>query len=420
MRKIPTFLVVPVVLALILVGFPQRYDIAEAEYISEKVESLEKRIKRLEEKQRALEEEEKRRAVHLDKHISHMEEIIPRVIKGLEISAGATFILQGSQGLDSGTGEGDVFDGSFSADLEISADLGDGYFFLGIEGGSGNGLQDDELSSFHGVNADASDSSSSLEISEAWYEKKLFEGRLVLTFGKLDVTNYFDANEVANDETTQFLSPGFVNNPTVEFPDPGLGLRTGINLWDGGTLNAALQESDSDFENPVDRPFGMIEISENYELGETAGNLRVGFWVNGARHRKYGDPTEKTEKGWGISISADHSVSDRVTLFVRAGKRNEDVYEYDSSISLGASFKVPRWLGGKSEIGMAAGCAFLSNWYEKNISNPENEYIIELYDRIPIGEKASITPDFQLLWNASGDGDAAEIYVFGLRLQIFL
>ncbi len=65
-------------------------------------------------------------------------------------------------------------------------------------------------------------------MTEACWEQELKSSgsSFIFILGKIDLTNYFDTNEVANDETTQFLSSGFINNFAVEWPDDkGFGAR---------------------------------------------------------------------------------------------------------------------------------------------------------------------------------------------------
>ena len=79
----------------------------------------------------------------------------------------------------------------------MEALLGDyGTAFILIEAGDGDGLQDDEVCSFHGVNDDSNNTDTYLDVTEAWYEHTFLDERLVLTVGKIDVTNYFDGNAV--------------------------------------------------------------------------------------------------------------------------------------------------------------------------------------------------------------------------------
>ncbi len=54
-----------------------------------------------------------------------------------------------------------------------------------------------------------------LNLREAWLRTELFSQKLALSAGRLDLTNYFDHNAAANDETIQFISDALVNNPTL-------------------------------------------------------------------------------------------------------------------------------------------------------------------------------------------------------------
>ena len=54
-----------------------------------------------------------------------------------------------------------------------------------------------------------------MNLREAWLRTELFSQKLALTAGRLDLTNYFDRNAAANDETTQFISDALVNNPML-------------------------------------------------------------------------------------------------------------------------------------------------------------------------------------------------------------
>jgi len=88
-----------------------------------------------------------------------------------------------------------------------------------------------------GVNDDLD--SQDIAVTELWWAQTL-PGGLTLTAGKLDPTVYLDANRVANDETTQFLSSSMVNNPAVAFPDNGLGVNVHAPLGAAGYLAASL------------------------------------------------------------------------------------------------------------------------------------------------------------------------------------
>jgi carbohydrate-selective porin OprB len=152
----------------------------------------------------------------------------------LELALGLTGIVQGSMNNDDNNPDkGDTTDANWSVDFEIGAPIGNhGRAFILIEAGQGDGLTDEAgiADSFFGVNDDAGGSEARLEVTEAWYEHTLWDGRVVFTLGKIDLSNYFDANALANDEATQFLATGLVNSIVLAFPDDnGPGVRLTIS-----------------------------------------------------------------------------------------------------------------------------------------------------------------------------------------------
>ena len=67
-----------------------------------------------------------------------------------------------------------------------------------------------------------------LNLREVWLRTELFGQRLALTTGRLDLTNYFDANAFSNDESTQFLSDALVNNQMLGLSSQRHRRRRGI------------------------------------------------------------------------------------------------------------------------------------------------------------------------------------------------
>ena len=97
---------------------------------------------------------------------------------------------------------------------------------------------------------------------------------LTFTMGKLDPVAYYDANEVANDETAQFLADIFVNSIAVEWPDYTPGLRVAINPNDFIEFNLGILSGDDDWEDLFDDIFGIGEINLKPKFGELKGNYR--------------------------------------------------------------------------------------------------------------------------------------------------
>ena len=67
-----------------------------------------------------------------------------------------------------------------------------------------------------------------VSIPEAWIEFFLFDKTVTVTAGKIDLTNYFDNNNFANDEYSQFINGSFVNSSALPLvvPSPGIRIRT--------------------------------------------------------------------------------------------------------------------------------------------------------------------------------------------------
>ena len=379
--------------------------------LAEKVRQQEQKIDEIAKQQQA-------RPTHEDKHLAHAEEAVARTIGGLTIAGGVTMVAQGTSGNDRAA-DGDVTDGSYSADLEISAPIAQkGEAFLHIEGGEGSGVEGDELASFWGINGDAGDSNARLEITEAWYEHRFLEDTLALTVGKLDLTSYFDGNAVANDEKSQFLAGGFVNSIAVEFPANSAAARLTLSPNELLDLSLAWQSGDGDWEDLGDNGFYMAEIAVKPAIGDLKGNYRLYGWTNQTDHEKILDPTDNTNAGWGAGVSLDQQLSEALTFFARAGYQDEDIYNFDKAWSAGFALAGSLWGREQDEIGLAYGMALLSDDYETTLTNPEDEDHLELYYRYTVNDHLAITPNIQVMNNAEGDGDYGTVWLGALRGQL--
>lgn len=150
--------------------------------------------------------------------------------KGIEVGFGMTNVYQANvKGGTSTHNRKGRHVGRY--DMELSADLEK---LLGIEGGSffihgWGGWPDEEgtdglsVGSYFGTNA-VSVGNRGMDIVECFYEGPFFSDNLTLAIGKLDFTGIFDASEYADDECTQFLNASLVDDPTIPFPEQGLGV----------------------------------------------------------------------------------------------------------------------------------------------------------------------------------------------------
>lgn len=396
-------------------------------------ESLKEIIKRLEARIEALEEKQ----VEQDKVILHRQEGAPAFTeKGFVIGAGATIVLQGTNNTNATTQKKeDRADASYSADITIERELQDinGELFLHLEAGRGAGLED-ELSLYSNVNRDADDDNN-VRLTELWYEQGFSEDKMLLTFGKLDPTAYFDNNEVANDETTQFLGRIFRNSPTIEFPDNSAGVRLAFMPLEWLKLGYGIFDADSDWEKVGDNLFNIGEIVFQPQFFGREGNYRFLGWHNHSYHTKWLATEREKESAFGFGFSFDQRVTDNLTLFTRYGWQDPKAYNtgitatgglnYSLEHSWSAGFKIEGkpWGREKDVFAFAVGQAIASDDYRKAdpTRNAKSEGHLEAYYNLHLNGHLSVSPDFQYIWNPFGKDvadDTSGIVVFGLRTQI--
>jgi carbohydrate-selective porin OprB len=344
-----------------------------------------------------------------------------------------------------------VTDGSYSVDIEIEALVGEhGTAFFHLEAGEGANVSD-ELAGLTGVNADALDDDGDIEVAEAWYEHSFKDDRALLTVGKLDPVVYFDTNEVANDETTQFLADIFVNNIAVDWPDDYAGgFRLTIRPHPLLDINMGALEADGDFEDIFEDTFGIGEVHFKPKLfGDRQGNYRFYGWINGGDHEKWWVPRDvrwpygyrllgvepddlwwgnyqnriqDNETGVGFGVSFDQELSDTVTAFLRFGFQDGDIYEAKYSWSLGGQIRGSLWNRPDDMLGVAYGQAVLSSDYERFLKHydihPGDEGHFEAYYRYQVNDHLAISPDVQVINNIAGSEKVHTVTVLGLRGQV--
>ena len=173
-----------------------------------------------------------------------------------------------------------------------------------------------------------------LNLREAWLRTEVFSQKLGLTAGRLDLTNYFDHNAAANDETTQFLSDALVNNPTLGLAVNGAGFAAVFDPKGGFNFKVGVQQSKTESTNLSQSLFSLAElgyVTSMPRLGE--GNYRAWYRTDNSSNRH--------RVGYGASL--DQKLAPQVTWFGRAGTAQADVrrdYFYSGGLQFanGAGF----------------------------------------------------------------------------------
>jgi carbohydrate-selective porin OprB/uncharacterized coiled-coil protein SlyX len=362
-----------------------------------------------------------------------------KLMEGLELGVGGTMMMQGTNNVNNATSDVEKkvsrTDASYSADVTLGKEFKEvgGKAFVHLEVGQGAGLEDD-MTLYSNVNRDA-DNDNNVRLTEFWYEQVMFKDKAAMTFGKLDPTAYFDNNEVANDETTQFLGRIFRNSPTIEFPDNTAGIRLAYVPKEWLELDYGIFDGNSDWEKVGDNPFNVGQVHFKTDLLKLPGNYRFYGWNNNVQHTKWADAEKAKEAAYGFGLSFDQKVSDIITLFTRYGWQNPEVFNPELKATDGSSYSLEQsWSAGlqvegkpwgreKDVLAFAVGQVMPSDDYkEYNVGfQAKTEGHMEAYYRIFVNDHLSISPDFQYIWNPFGKDvadDTSPIFVGGMRSQV--
>ena len=202
-----------------------------------------------------------------------------------------------------------------SADLFFTAGIAQNtLFFADIVGLSG-APPDSEIGTLTLLNGYTARlvEQNSLNLREAWLRTEVFKNRLAITAGRLDLTNYFDANAFSNDESTQFLSDALVNNQMLGLTSNGTGVAAEYDPKNGFRLKFGLQQSNDEATNLSDSLFTLSEVGYTFTpFALPEGTYRVWF-----RTDNTADDTLTA-----VGLSLDQKLTNAFGLFARYGSQD--------------------------------------------------------------------------------------------------
>jgi len=316
----------------------------------------------------------------------------------------------------------------FAADLELSFNpLESGEFLMRVHAGEGNGADKglaDDGALFANLNTIADDNpgSDGLSLLEAFYTQTFCHERYLFAIGKTEQVVFIDDNAFANDEYTQFVGKPFVNNPMLDSEDEyGPLMAAQISPWEqlavtflyssSSRPNAAEDTQKSVWDDIFDTPFLGGQLTFSPKIFGFDGNYRVYGWGATYQHDKISG-NGKAE-GWGIGLSFDQMVHEKVGLFARFGYSSEEVYQAPWFWSAGVNLKGLIPSRDEDEIGL--GVAGLEA--NSDLGYNGTELHLEAYYRIVLSEYFSISPDIQFVANPLGNNSNQNIVAGMLKGQ---
>ncbi|MFO8014883.1 MAG: carbohydrate porin [Phycisphaerae bacterium] len=326
-------------------------------------------------------------------------------------------------------------------DLERLLNVPGGTFFFLAEGSWSDGLDASSVGSLMGLNDDAA-GDRSIDVTEAWYEQCLADGRFRLRLGKIDLAGgfecrgcpvSFDGNSCANDETTQFLASPLVNNAAIPFPDNGIGAAAYWEPVDGWYLAAGVADAEADaretgFNTAFSGPERAVSIYEtgaavDLPCGERRlpGAYRVGFWIN--HYAEYLDGRGSTRDVPGLYVSLDQMVlkenadpedGQGLGAFFRYARADEEIREVYRFWSGG--FQYRGLIAGRDEDVLGFGFAHGRLAPDAGFT-ADHETIYEVYYSIRVAPRLAVSPHVQHVVNPGGDDSVEDATVVGVRIQ---
>ncbi len=295
-------------------------------------------------------------------------------------------------------------------DLFLASSFGDyNMVFINLQtvGGAGPGNIFNSFQGFHaGAGNVANGGIHPVNVLEAWTQFKLKHIRLIA--GKIDLTNYFDPNSVANDEYSQFVSNGLVNNTMLQIPGNGPGIVADFEILDIFSADVGLTSTNNDPEKFFEDLFMIVQLG-------TMFNSRDGQ-VGAIRVLMYKDFS--LQSGVGIGASGDLRVWDKFYVFGRIGKNYDQILvnsQIDKAMSAGVELRKLRLA---KHWTVTSGLGFTQTTPQRSEQTfTEKENGGELYIKTNFESKFQVSPFLQ--WVRSANGNEGENITFlGLRTRI--
>ena len=283
--------------------------------------------------------------------------------------------------------------------------------------------------------------------------------RLVLTLGKISVTDIFDNNQYAHDPRNDFMNWAAVDAGSFDYAADAWGYTAGAALeWYRSAW--VLRFGVFDLSNVPNSPHlepGFhefqydFEVEKSHEIGGRPGKLRLtafdsrgrmgllnqavdlaagtGTPVDIAAVRRYRDR-------FGASLDLEQQLAAELGMFARIGKAagNVEAYEFtdiDRSLSTGLALQGARWGRRDDTVGLAAILNGISANRERflnagglgilvgdgRLPHPGPEKILETYYSLAVLHYAQLTLDYQYIGNPAYNSDRGPVSVFAIRMH---
>jgi high affinity Mn2+ porin len=282
--------------------------------------------------------------------------------------------------------------------------------------------------------------------------------RVVLTVGKVGVTDMFDANRYAHDPRNDFMNWALVDTGSFDYAADAWGYTYGaVAEWYEGpwTLRGGgFDLSTVPNSRALDPSFGQFqligEVERRFELWGEPGKVAVTPWLSRGRMGTYDDAirlaqmtgrpadiaaVRRYRSRWGLAANLEQQVTPDWGLFLRTGFASPDVepYEFtdiDRTVAAGAQLTGRLWQRPDDTVGIGGILNGISRSHEAflnagglgiligdgRLPHPGLEQIFETYYSLAVAAWR-VTVGYQFFNNPAYNRDRGPVSVLGLRLH---
>ncbi len=362
---------------------------------------------------------------------------------GFTLSASLTFDWSSvwSGGVENTAHSRSLWDVNLSVDLDKAVGLSGGTVFVDFQSADGRGGAADAgtFQLFSNIETPGNRD----QVSELWYEQKLFDDVLRVKAGKINANAEFDFTEAA----AGFMSGTAGTSPTIlgipAYPDPALGaavfvypleqLYIGGGVFDGATIdgistgNHSPKTFFSDDRSSAWFWIGEVGFSWDDLASMGGGRVAAGAWHHTADFTRFdGNPESSTE---GFYALAEQQLWQRgkegddaergLFAFAQFGVTDGDVASAETAFDAGVSMQ------GTCSARPDDGAGFMLSWVDLSDADAggtpafaEDEWALEAYYKIQVTPFVSVQPDLQFFVNPGGDATVDDAWVGSLRLVV--
>ncbi len=286
------------------------------------------------------------------------------------------------------------------------------------------------------------------------------KNRLVITAGKLNVTDIFDANKYAHDPRQDFLNWSLITTGSFDYAADAWGYTYGAAVedyrgdwtWRAGVFDLSVVPNNATLTSDLTQ-FQMVgEAEKRTDFGGRPGAIRLGGFVTRGRMGRYDDAVGLAQAAGGpadvaavrryrsrpgVYLNVEQEVADGVGLFGRLGWSDGryESYEYtdiDRTVQAGISVSGQRWGRKEDTAALAVVVNQLSGAGHRyldagglgiligdgRLPHPGTEDIAEGYYSLSLVKGVTLSLDDQVIVNPAYNRDRGPVNVVSLRLHL--